>query len=394
MKKDAKFSTKAIRVGQLPTDENSHSEPLFLTSSFVFDSAEQAAAIFAGEEKGNVYSRFTNPTVRSFEQRLAALEGAERSVAFASGMAAIQATIMSLLNSGDHIVAAKQLFGSIPSLINNYFIKFGIEVTYVDVSDVSAWQAAIQDNTRLFFLETPSNPLCEIADVAAIASISKANDILLVVDNCFATPYLQKPLAQGADIIIHSATKYLDGQGRCVGGAVCGSNELMEELFKYVRTAGSCMSPFNAWVCLKGLETLHLRIQAHCASAMRVALWLSEQPQVGKVNYSGLPTHPQHQLAASQMNNHFGGILSFELAEGGNDEVFKIINSIQLLSRTANLGDAKTTITHPATTTHARVGAEVRKTMGISDRLIRLSVGLEDTQDIIEDLQQAFNQLG
>lgn len=387
------FSTRAIREGQLPTDERAHSEALFLTSSFLFESAEQAAAIFAGEEKGNVYSRFTNPTVRAFEQRIASLENAPRAVGFASGMAAIQATLMSLLQAGDHVVFAKQLFGSIPSLVNNYFVKFGLEVSYADVTNIEDWQAAIKDNTKLLFIESPSNPLCEIADIAALAKLAHANECLLVVDNCFATPYLQRPLDLGADIVIHSATKFLDGQGRCVGGAVCGSNEIMEELFKYVRTAGTCMSPFNAWVFLKGLETLSLRMQAHSASALRIATWLAEHPKVAKVNYAGLPTHGQHQLAAQQMNHQFGGILSFELAEGGNEEVFKVINGIKTLSRTANLGDAKSTITHPATTTHARVGAEVRAEMGISDRLIRVSVGLEDVLDIREDLSQALEQL-
>ncbi len=381
--------TKALRVGKLSTEENSHSTPLFLTSSFTFDSAEHAAAVFAGDEEGNIYSRFTNPTVRAFEQRLAALEGGERCVAFASGMAAVTALPLTFLQAGDHLVCARQVFGSIPSTFNNYIQKFNVDITYIDGTDISAWQQAITPKTRLFFLESPSNPLGAVINIAAVAQIAKANNILLAVDNCFASPALQQPLALGADLVVHSATKYIDGQGRCIGGAIVGRNELLDQLFRYVRTAGACMSPFNAWVFLSGLETLHVRMREHCANALRVAQWLNEQQFVKKVHYAGLPTHPEHQLAAAQTNNLFGAVLSFEL-NATAEQTRKFINATQMISKTANLGDAKTTITQPFSTTHARLSPEDKAASGITEGLIRLSVGLEHWQDICDDLQKGL----
>jgi O-succinylhomoserine sulfhydrylase len=378
------LETLAVRAGIERSQFHEHSEALYLTSSFVFDTAEQAAKRFIGEEPGNIYARFTNPTVTMFEQRLAALEGAEQCVATASGMSAILATCMAHLKAGDHIVASQSLFGATTNTFNNYFKKFGVETTYVSATDVSEWQAAVRSNTKVFFLETPSNPLTEISDIAAIAAVAKSCGALLVVDNCFCTPILQRPLELGADIVIHSATKYIDGQGRVLGGAVLGSKKLMEPVYGFLRTTGPTMSAFNAWVFLKGLETLKLRMDAHSANALQLAQWLEQQPNVARVFYPGLPSHPQHALAMKQQKTG-GGIVAFEV-KGGKAAAWKVIDSTKMLSITANLGDTKTTITHPATTTHARITPEARAAAGISEGLIRIAVGLEAVVDIQNDL--------
>jgi O-succinylhomoserine sulfhydrylase len=377
--------TLAVRSGTLRSEYGEHSEALFLTSSFVFENAAQAAARFIGEQPGNIYSRFTNPTVSMFEERLASLEGAEQCVATASGMSAILACVMGLLKSGDHIVASHSLFGSTVNLFGNVISKFGVETSFVSATDVAAWQSAVRGNTKLFFLETPSNPLTEISDIRAISAIARNCGAVLVVDNCFCTPILQRPLQLGADIVVHSATKYLDGQGRVLGGAVLGSRKLMEPVFGFLRTAGPTMSAFNAWVFLKGLETLKLRMDAHSANALQLASWLEEQPNVRRVFYPGLPSHPQHVLAMSQQSSG-GGIVTFEVS-GGKDMAWRVIDNARLLSITANLGDTRTTITHPATTTHARISSEARAAAGITDGMLRIAVGLEAVSDIQNDLR-------
>jgi O-succinylhomoserine sulfhydrylase len=383
--------TLAIRAGHVRTSEGEHAEPIFLTSRSVFDTAADSAARFAGEQAGNVYSRYTNPTVRTFEQRIAALEGAEAAVATASGMAAIMSTCLALLKSGDHIVCSRSVFGTTTVLFNKYLSKFGIEVTFVDPTDTGAWKNALRDNSAMLFLETPSNPLCEIADLAAIASLARKAGALLVVDNCFCTPVLQQPLSLGADIVVHSATKYLDGQGRCVGGVAVGSRELMEEVEGFLRSAGPTMSAFNAWVFLKGLETLRLRMEAHSANALKLAQWLREQEQVERVFYAGLEDHPGHQLALSQQSG-FGGVLSFRVV-GDRASAWRFIDATRFLSLTANLGDAKTTIVLPATTTHGRLTNEERDETGITENLIRVAAGLEHVDDIRADLQRGLAAL-
>ncbi len=386
------FASLAVRAGQVRTFEGEHAEAIFPTSSFVFQNAAQAAARFAEQEPGNIYSRFTNPTVRTFQDRLAALEGGESCIATSSGMAAILATCLSLLKSGDHIVSAGSIFGSTVSLFNNYLAKFGIGTTYAPLTDLAAWEAAIRPQTRLLFLETPSNPLTELADIRALAELAHAHDCLLVVDNCFCTPALQQPLKLGADLVIHSATKYLDGQGRCVGGAVVGDAQRVgKDVFVFLRTAGPTMSPFNAWVFLKGLETLSLRMRAHSANALQIARWLEEQAAVERVYYPGLPSHPQHALASAQQSD-YGGIISFEV-RGGREAAWQLIDATRLISITANLGDTKTTITHPATTTHGRLTPQERAAAGIRDSLIRISVGLEEVADIQADLDRGLRQL-
>jgi O-succinylhomoserine sulfhydrylase len=377
--------TLAVRAGTVRSQFGEHSEALFLTSSFVFENAAQAAARFIGEEPGNIYSRFTNPTVTMFEERLAAMEGAEQCVATASGMSAILACVMGVLKAGDHIIASQSLFGSTVNLFNNIIKKFGVETTYVSATDVAQWQAAVRPNTKLFFLETPSNPLTEVSDIAAIAAVAKSCGALLAVDNCFCTPILQRPLELGADIVIHSATKYIDGQGRVLGGAVLGSKKNMEGVYGFLRTAGPTMSAFNAWVFLKGMETLKLRMDAHSASALQLAQWLEQQPNVARVFYPGLPSHPQHELAMRQQKTG-GGIVSFEV-KGGKAAAWRVIDATRMLSITANLGDSKTTITHPASTTHARITPEARAAAGITDGLIRIAVGLEAVVDIQVDLR-------
>jgi len=383
------LDTLAVRAGQQRTAEGEQGEPIFTTSSYVYQSAAQAAARFSGEEPGNIYSRFTNPTVRTFEQRLAAMEGGERCVATASGMGAILATCLGLLKAGDHIVSSRAIFGSTVMLFNNYLAKFGVDVTYVSLTDLQQWRDAIRPQTRLLFLETPSNPLTEVADIRALAGIAHESGCLLAVDNCFCSPALQRPLSLGADIVIHSATKYIDGQGRCIGGAVVGNEEQVgKEVYGVIRTAGPSMSPFNAWVFLKGLETLGLRMKAHSASALHLAQWLEQQSCVKRVYYPGLVSHPQHDLASEQQSG-YGGVLSFEVA-GGKEAAWKVIDNTRLLSITANLGDTKSTITHPATTTHGRLTPEARAEAGITDELVRIAVGLEDIEDIKRDLQRGF----
>lgn len=386
--KELNFDTKAIREGYRTTAEQEHSEAIFLTSSFVFDSAEQAAKRFSKEEPGNIYARFTNPTVDAFEKKLAALEGAQACVATSSGMAAIFATLMALLKTGDHIVASRNMFGTSIVLLNTIIAKFGLGVSFVDLSDLNAWEDSINDNTKLFLLETPSNPLGQVVDLIALSKITKANDILLAVDNAILTPALQKPLELGADIVIHSATKYIDGQGRCLAGAVLGNEDIIEQVHGFVRTTGPSLSAFNAWVVLKGLDTLRLRMNAHCDNALTLATWLEKQPAVEKVHYLGLESHPHHQLAKNQQAG-FGGIVSFEI-KGGQQAAFNIINATEIFSITANLGDTKSTITHPATTTHGRLTDEEKLSANISEGLIRISVGLEDVNDLIDDINKGL----
>ncbi len=389
---DWRLATRAIRLGHRRTAEGEHAPPIFTTSSFVFGSAAEAAARFSGEQPGNIYSRFTNPTVRIFEERLAALEGGECCVATATGMAAILATCMGLLQAGDHLLSSRSIFGSTVILFDKYLSRFGIETSYVPLSDLDAWAAAIRPETRMLFVETPSNPLTEMVDIAALAEIAHAHDCLLVVDNCFCTPILQRPLELGADIVVHSATKYIDGQGRCMGGAVVGDRQRVgEEVFGVVRTAGPSMSPFNAWVFLHGLETLALRMKAHSHNAELLANWLVQHPAVEKVHYPGLPSHPQAELAARQMDRP-GGMLSFEV-RGGREAAWQVIDAMELISITANLGDVKSTVTHPATTTHGRLSDEQRAAAGISDGLIRISVGLEDAADLQADIARGLDRI-
>ncbi|WP_341325324.1 O-succinylhomoserine sulfhydrylase [Methylotuvimicrobium sp. KM2] len=382
---DYSLETQAIRAGHRRTGEAEHSIPIFMTSSYVFDSAEEASLKFTGQIPGNIYSRFTNPTVNAFQERLAWMEKGERCLAFASGMAAIMAVGMGLLKSGDHVVVSRGVFGNTVLMFQNYFAKFGVESDFVALTDLAAWESAIKPNTRFLFLETPSNPLTEIADIQALADLAHGSDCLLIVDNCFCTPALQKPLELGADIIVHSATKYIDGHGRCVGGAVVASEEIIEKaIYPYLRTGGATMSPFNAWAFLSGLETLALRMEKHCANALDLARWLERQPGVERVHYPGLVSHPQHELAKRQQSG-FGGIVSFEL-KGGKEPAWNLIDSTRMISITANLGDVKSTITHPATTTHGRLTPEAREAAGIKDGLVRVSVGLENIEDIKKDL--------
>ena len=381
--KDSSFKTKSVREGHQSSNEQEHSAAIFLTSSYRFDSAEQAAERFETNQ-GNVYSRFTNPTVSSFQDKLAALEGAEKCQATASGMSAIFATIMTILKPGEHMVASRCMFGTTIVLLNSIIEKFGIEVTFVDLPDLDGWKNSIQNNTKLFLLETPSNPLGEVVEIKKLAAISKQNDIVLAVDNCVMSPALQRPLSLGADLVIHSATKYIDGQGRCLAGAVAGKASIIDEISLFTRSTGPTLSAFNAWVVLKGLETLSLRMKAHSESALKLALWLESQTFVEKVHYVGLESHPHHKIAKEQQTG-FGGIVSFEV-KGGRKEAFKLINNTQMISITANLGDAKTTITHPSTTTHVRLTKEEKQQTHISENLVRISVGLENVEDIIDDL--------
>ncbi len=388
---DFELETLAVRAGTVRSQFNEHSEAVFLTSSFVFNSAAEAAARFSGAEPGNIYARFTNPTVTMFEQRLAALEGAERCVAFSSGMAAILATVMGLMKAGEHVVASRSIFGSTVQLFNNILGRFGIETTFVSPTDPEEWRRAVKPNTRLFFLESPSNPLTEVSDIAALAAIAHTSGAWLAVDNCFCSPALQQPLKLGADIVIHSATKYLDGQGRVLGGAVLGKKELMEGVYTFLRTAGPTLSAFNAWVLLKGMETLSLRMEAHSRHALELATWLETQPKVSRVLYPGLPSHPQHALAMRQQKTG-GGIVAFDVV-GGKDAAWQVIDATRLMSITANLGDTKTTITHPATTTHSRMTPEQRMDAGIGDGLIRIAVGLESVVDLKADLARGLDKL-
>jgi O-succinylhomoserine sulfhydrylase len=387
---DWSLETLAVRAGQTRSQFNEHSEALYLTSSFVFDNAAQAAARFSGAEEGMVYARFTNPTVTMMQDRLAALEGAEACVATASGMAAILSTVMALMKSGEHIVASRSIFGATQQLLGNILPRFGIETTFIDSPDSAAFAAAIQPNTRILFIETPSNPLTEVLDMTALAGVAHAGGVLFIVDNCFCSPALQKPLAWGADLVIHSATKYLDGQGRVLGGAVCGPKTLVDEVFKFLRTAGPTLSPFNAWVILKGMETLALRMQQQSANALKLAHWLEQQPQVARVHYPGLASHPQHALAMRQQATG-GAIVAFEV-HGGREAAWRVVDNCKLLSITANLGDTKTTITHPASTTHGRISPEARAASGIVEGLLRIAVGLESTADLQADLARGLLQ--
>ncbi len=393
MSDDFELETLALHAGIHRSQFNEHSEALYLTSSFVFDNAAQAAARFSGAEPGNVYSRFTNPTVTAFEERLAALEGAEACVATASGMSAILTCVMGLLSAGDHIIASRSLFGSTLNLFNNIFKRFGVEITFVSPTDVAEWQVAVKANTKLFFIETPSNPLTEISDITALATLAKKTNAWLAVDNCFCSPVLQRPLDLGADIVIHSATKYLEGQGRVLGGAVLGKRDLIMEkgVFGFLRTAGPTLSAFNAWVILKGMETLKIRMDAHSENALEMARWLEIQPNVTKVYYPSLSSHPQYSLAKQQQKTG-GGIVSFEV-KGGKEVAWRVINSTRMISITANLGDTKSTLTHPASTTHSRISQEERNAAGITDGLLRIAVGLESVKDIKADLTRGLKVL-
>ncbi len=381
--------TLSVRAGSEHTAFGENSEAIFLTSSFVFENAAQAAARFGGQEPGNIYSRFTNPTVTMFQNKLAALEGAESCVATASGMSAILACVMGLCSAGDHVIASRSIFGTSVQLFSNILARWGLQVTFVSLTDPVAWKNAVQPNTKLFFVETPSNPLTEVCDISELAAIAHLAGALLAVDNCFCTPALQKPLDLGADIIIHSATKYIDGHGRCLGGAVLGKKDVLEPVYGFLRTAGPTMSAFNAWVFLKGLETLHIRMDAHSRNALALAQWLEQQPKISRVYYPGLDSHPQHALAMRQQKTG-GAIVSFDV-KGGKEAAWQLIDATQMISITANLGDAKSTITHPATTTHSRVSAEARTAAGIGDGLVRIAVGLEHIEDIKNDLSFLSN---
>ncbi len=387
----AALDTLAVRAGQTRSQEGEHSEALFLTSSYVFGSAQEAADRFAGNQPGNVYSRYTNPTVRTFEQRIAALEGAEAAVATSSGMAAILSTCIALLQAGDHIVCSRSVFGTTTVLFTKYLQKFGVTTTFVNPTDYAAWDAAFTPASKMVFVETPSNPLCDVVDIQRLAEITHARGALLVVDNCFCTPALQQPLKLGADLIIHSATKYIDGQGRCLGGVVAGPKKYVDEVLGFIRSAGPSLSPFNAWVFVKGLETLRLRMEAHSKNALELATWLNAHPQVEKVFYAGLPGHVGHELAAKQQSA-FGGVLSFRV-KGGREAAWKVIDATRIMSLTANLGDAKTTIVHPATTTHGRLSPEQKAEAGITENLIRVAVGLEDIADLKADLARGLDSL-
>ena len=385
------FDTLAVRAGQHRTPESEHSDPLFFTSSYVFRTAADAAATFAGEQPGNVYSRYTNPTVHSFEERIAALEGGEQAVATSTGMSAILATVMSLCGAGDHVLVSKSVFGSTISLFEKYFKRFGVQVDYVPLAELSGWDAAIKPNTKLLFVESPSNPLAELVDISALAEIAHAKGAMLVVDNCFCTPALQQPLRMGADVVVHSATKFIDGQGRAMGGVVVGRSEQMKEVVGFLRTAGPSLSPFNAWLFLKGLETLNIRMRAHCQNALELAQWLEQQDGIEKVHYAGLESHPQHDLAKRQQKA-FGAVVSFEV-KGGKEGAWRFIDATRLISITANLGDTKTTITHPSTTSHGRLSPQEREAAGIRDSLIRVAVGLEDVADLKADLARGLAAL-
>lgn len=382
------FATLGIRYAESRGPEMEHSPAIFPTSSFTFHSAAEAAATFLGQREGNVYGRFTNPTVQAFEKRLARMEGGDACVATASGMAAILSLVLTTLRAGDHLLASQGLFGSTINLFNNYIAKFGIDIDYVPLSDLDAWRAAMRPTTKLLFVETPSNPLTELVDICALAEIAHEKGAALAVDNCFLTPVFQQPLKLGADYVVHSATKFIDGQGRCLGGAIVGDAQRVgKDVFAFMRTAGPCLSPFNAWVFLKGLETLSVRMKAHEQNARELAHWLSDQDWIERVYYPGLPGHPQHELALRQQRG-FGSIVSFEV-RGGREAAWSLIDGTRLCSITANLGDTRTTITHPATTTHGRISEQARSLAGIREGLIRLSVGLEDVTDLIRDIEQA-----
>ena len=389
MTEEYRLDTLAVRAGIERSQFGEHSEALYLTSSFVFQSAAQAAARFGNQEPGNIYSRFTNPTVKVFEERLAALEGAECCIATASGMSAILACVMGLLKAGDHIVSSAGVFGATVQLFGTIMKRFGVETTFVSGTDTEQWEAAFTPATRLLYLETPANPTMEIYDIEAFARLTKKRGVILVVDNCFCTPALQQPLKLGADIVIHSATKYIDGQGRVLGGAVLGRRDVIYEgVLGFLRTAGPTLSAFNAWVLLKGLETLAIRVRAQSESALELARWLEKQPGIERVKYPGLPSHPQYELAKRQQSGG-GAVVSFDV-KGGREAAWRVIDNTKLLSITANLGDTKTTITHPASTTHGRISPEARAAAGIGEGLLRVAVGLESVEDIKADLARGM----
>jgi O-succinylhomoserine sulfhydrylase len=380
--------TLAVRAGRHATPFREHSEALFLTSSFTFESAAQGAAIFAGEEAGNIYSRFTNPTVTAFEERYAALEGAEAALAVASGMNAIFTTCLALLSQGDRVVCAREVFGATYLLVDQLLPRWGIATAFVDLADLDAWRDALHTPTKLCLVETPSNPTLEVVDLAALAEIAHAAGALVAVDNAFCTPILQRPLSLGADLTVSTATKFIDGQGRVLGGVVAGRAELVRgTLFPFVRTTGPTLSAFNAWVLLKGLETLPVRMAAHCDHAEVVARWLAARGDLDAVTYPGLPDYRYYAIAQRQMERS-GALITFDA--GNRDRAMAISDRLQLFSRTANLGDAKSIVTHPASTTHSRMAPEARLRAGVTDGLIRLAIGLEDPRDLIADLDQAL----
>lgn len=383
-----KPETLAIRAGSVQSQQREHSEAIYLTSSYTYDSASHMALVFAGEQPGNVYSRYTNPSVRLFEERMMALEAGEDACATSSGMAAILGTCMALLKSGDHLVCSRSVFGTTFTVFQKYLEKFGVSTTFVDFLDYSQWQQAITPETRMLFLESPSNPLGDVADIKQLATLAHQNNAALVVDNCFCTPILQQPLKLGADIVIHSATKYIDGQGRCMGGIVVGKKGLLAEVHLWQRAAGATLSAFNAWLLTKGLETLPLRMEAICSTTRQLALWLDQHPAIERVYYAGLESHPAHHLAKKQQNN-FGGVVAFAV-KGTREQAWKVIDSVEIISRTANLGDTKTTITHPASTTHCRLSVEDKIRSGLTDNLVRVAVGLEHIDDLKADLEKGL----
>jgi len=384
-----KFETRAIRTQTDRSQHREHSTPIFATSSFIFEDAEKMRAIFAGEEQGNVYSRFTNPSVEEFQDKIAVLEGTEACRATASGMSAVFATFASLLAAGDHMVMSRAVFGSTFNIKDNFLAKWNISCTLVDANDVDNWEKAIQPNTKLIYLETPSNPGLEIIDLAKVAALAKAHDIISIVDNCFATPYLQRPTEHDIDMVIHSATKYIDGQGRVLGGAVAGPQHLIDKVHQFLRGAGPSLSPFNAWVLSKSLETLAVRMDRHCDNATQLAAYLYDHKAVAHVNYPFLGTNPMLDIAKKQMSQG-GGMVTINLA-GGLQAGRSLIDNLKMASRSANLGDTRTIITHPASTTHGKVRTEERLLMGITDGMVRISCGLEHIDDIIEDVDQALS---
>jgi O-succinylhomoserine sulfhydrylase len=390
MSNEYKPDTLGVRAGGLRSDFQEHSEALALTTSFVYKSAAEAARKFANEEPGNIYSRFTNPTVTMFQSRLAALEGAEAAVATSTGMAAITTMALGLLKSGDHLVTHRGVFGTVVPLFDQILAKLGIATTWVDLPDVDAWRAAVRPNTRLLYAESPTNPVCEVADIAALADVAKKAKAVLAIDNAMASPAIQRPISMGADLVVHSATKYIDGQGRVLAGAIAGRADLVNgPLFNFVRTAGPAISPFNAWICLKGMETLRLRVKAHSENALAIARWLEAHPAVERVHYPALESHPQHALAMRQQNGAGGPVLSF-VVKGGREAAWRVIDAVKMISITANFGDVKSTICHPASTTHFRLSPADREAAKISDGLIRLGVGLEDPSDVRADLERGL----
>ena len=385
--KELGFETKAVRLQSQQTHQKEHSVPLYLTSSFTFDDAAEGAAIFAGEAEGNLYSRFSNPNTDEFANKIAALEGVESAVATASGMNAIFTTFAAHLKAGDHVISAQAIFGNSTYILNTILPQWGIECTFVDAREPEQWEKAVRPNTKLLYLETPTNPTLDLIDLQFVGDICKANDIIYVVDNCFATPYLQRPAEFGADIVIHSATKWIDGQGRVLGGVIAGKKALVDTCYGFIRRTGPSMSPFNAWVLSKSLETLAVRMDRHCSNALGFATFLESHPAVERVIYPGLQSHPQYELAQKQMSAG-GGMVSC-VVKGGLEQARNILNGLNIFSLTANLGDARSIATHPASTTHSKTPKDVREAVGIEDGLLRFSIGLETVEDLIEDFSQA-----